>query len=462
MGFDFAYNNPKYADRRLRLVAHNAEVKVEPPFKRRRCNLTEKPLPVSEIEDEEIYVNTLLLGRHSQYFRRIFDGECFKESSEKVIDICISPDERESFLDLVKYLYTEKLEADTVEKLMRVWHLSQRFLVESCGALCLQKLVSMPLTLESSCYFLDAASVVDQTMEFKDLVTKSTVFLANHFKVSLVMNGENSSRWENSDDFEDLSAPVLESLLASDDLQVVYEDSVYFAVKTWIKANCEGKQQETEAWEKFGPLIRWPTIEMFRVKSILGKVECAAVLDLLVEALVYHASSNEEKKAIESAATSNRYCRRIRHAVPLRFLSMGSPVKHGVVFFSLSMKEWKCLQESSGPVFTERFTLAGCVFIWLAQVRTLTKKRVSILLVALDTPPCALCIKISLSIWNTRLSDYTLRHKGAHTVNKDVRERVAMCLDCFGKDVDEIMTDGEFMLENATWFKTEVQVFEAE
>ncbi|KAI5068180.1 hypothetical protein GOP47_0016525 [Adiantum capillus-veneris] len=369
MAFEFGYNNPKYADRRLRLVAHNADFKVERLSKRRRGNTTKKPLPVSEKENEEIYVNTLLLGRYSQYFRRIFDGECFKESAEKVIDICISPDERDSFLDLIKYLYTEKLEADTVEKLMRVWHFSQRFLVESCGGLCLQKMVSMPLTLESSCYFLDAASVVNQTKEFKDLVTKSIAFLANHFKVSLVMSGENSSRWENSDDFEELSAPVLESLLASDDLQVVYEDSVYFVVKAWIKANCEGKQQETEAWEKFGPLIRWPTIEVFRVKFILEKIECTALHDLLVEALVYHASSNEEKKTIESAATSNR------------ILAVQSLLR-GLL--------WQVV----------------CSYGWLS-----------------------------------RLSDYTLRHKGAHSVNKDVRERVGMCVDCFGKDVDEIMTD---------------------
>lgn len=462
MAFEFGYNNPKYADRRLRLITNNADVKVERPSKRRRCSSTEKSLAVSEKENEEIYVNTLILGRHSLYFRRIFDGECFKESSEKVIDICISQDERESFLDLIKYLYTDKLEADTVEKLLRVWHLSQRFLVETCGALCLERMVSLPLSLESSCYFLDAASVVNQTAEFKDLVTKSIVFLSNHFKVSLVMNGENSSRWEHFEDFEDLSAPVLESLLASDDLQVVYEDSVYFAVKMWIKQNCEGKQQEIEAWEKFGPLIRWPTIEMFRVKSILAKIECPALHDLLLEALVYHASSSEERMALESSAANNRYQRRVRHAVPLRFLSMGSPVKHGVVFFNLGMKEWECLQDSSGPVFTERFTMAGCVFIWLAQVRTLTRKRVSILLVALDTPPCALRIHITLSIWNARLSDYTLRHKGVHSVNKDVRERVAMCLDCFGKDVDEIMADGDFTSENATWFKAEVQVFEAE
>lgn len=462
MAFEFAYNNPKYADRRLRLITQSGDIKVERPSKRRRCNSTDKPLPVSEKECEEIHVNTLLLAKESLYFRRIFDGECFKESSEKVIDICISQDEKESFVDVIKYLYTNKLEADTVEKLLQVWHLSQRFLVESCGALCLQRMVSLPLSLESSCYFLDAASVVNQTEEFKELTNKSIVFLANHFKVSLVMNGENSSRWENFDDFEELSAPVLESLLASDDLQVVYEDSVYFATKTWIKANCEGMQKEMEAWEKFGPLIRWPMIEMFRVKALHGKLECNALHGLLMEALLYHASTDEEKKAMESSASNNRFRRRVRHAVPLKFLSVDSPVKHGVGFFSLSMKDWKCLQESSGPVFTERFTMAGCVFIWLAQVRTLTRKRVSILLVALDTPPSNFRVHITLSVWNPHLNDYSLRYKGFHNVKKDVRERVGMCLDCFGKDIDNIISDGDFVSENATWFKTEVQVSEVE
>ncbi|KAH7442169.1 hypothetical protein KP509_03G074500 [Ceratopteris richardii] len=459
MMFEFGYNNPKYADRKLRIVLQDADFKAERPSKRRRFSSAEKTITGCEEENEELYVNTLILGRHSLYFRRIFDGECYKESFEKVIDVHINKDEKDAFLDLIKYLYTDILEADTVERLLQVWHLAQRFLIESCAALCLQRLTSLPLSLESSCYLLDAASVVNQTTEFKELVNKSVNFLANHFKVSLVMNGENSSRWENFEDLAELSAPVLESLLASDDLQVVYEDSVYFAVKTWIKANCEDKKQEAEAWEKLGPLIRWPTIEMFRVKSILEKVECPMLRDLLVEALIYHASSDEEKKLMETTATSNRFRRRIRHAVPLRFLSVGSPVKCGVVFFSLSLKDWKCLQDSNGPVFTERFSMAGCVFIWLAQIRTL-RKRVSILLVALDTPPCHLRIHIAISVWNTRMSDYALCHKGLHSVNKDVRERVALCLDCFGKDVDDLLADTDIVSDNATWFKTELQVIE--
>lgn len=461
MAFEFAYNNPKYADRKLRFVIQSSDLKLEGfdrVYKRRRCNSSDKPLPIYE----EIHVNTLLLGKESLYFRRIFDGECFKECSEKVIDICLSPDEKESFVDVIKYLYTNKLEADTIEKLLRVWHLSQRFLVESCGALCLQRMVSLPLSLESSCHFLDAAAVVNQTEEFKNLATKSIVFLANHFRVSLVMNGENSSRWENADDFQELSAHVLESLLASDELQVVYEDSVYYAAGSWIKANCKGRQQETEAWEKFGPLIRWPMIEMFRVRALLAKLECSALHNLLVEALLYHASTDEEKKAMEGNMSSHRFRRRVRHAVPLRFLSVNLPVNHGLVFFSLSMKEWKCLQESSGPVFTERFTLAGCVFIWLAQVKTITRKRVSILLVALDTTQSSLRVYITISIWNARTSDYVLRYKGVHSVRRDVRERVAMCLDCFGKDVEDVISDCEFVYKDATWLRTEVQVSEAE
>ena len=59
-------------------------------------------------------------------------------------------------------------------------------------------------------------------------------------------------------------------------------------------------------------------------------------------------------------------------------------------------------------------------------------------------------------------STYVLRYTGVHSVRKDVKERVAMCLDCFGKDVDEIVKDCEFMHKDATWFKAEVQVSEAE
>ena len=148
--------------------------------------------------------------------------------------------------------------------------------------------------------------------------------------------------------------------------------------------------------------------------------------------------------------------------MPVKFISVTSPVCHGMILFSISIKEWKCLQDSSGPVFTERFTMAGCVFIWLAQVRTITRKRVSILLVALDTPPSSFRVWISLSIWNAVRSTYVLRYTGVHSVRKDVKERVAMCLDCFGKDVDEIVKDCEFMHKDATWFKAEVQVSEAE
>ncbi len=105
--------------------------------------------------------------------------------------------------------------------------------------------------------------------------------------------------------------------------------------------------------------------------------------------------------------------------------------------------------------------VGGYLFIWLLQLSANHdgKHRVSIGLVTLNAPQSALHIDITVGVWDVRSGAFLQRYKGAHTVRKDVRERIAMCLDCFGKDLDEILVEKDsYLFHDATWFKTEVQV----
>ena len=56
------------------------------------------------MEREEIYVNRIILGKESLYFRRIFDGDCFKECSEKVIEIALNPEGRINIFQIFGYI----------------------------------------------------------------------------------------------------------------------------------------------------------------------------------------------------------------------------------------------------------------------------------------------------------------------------------------------------------------------
>eukprot|EP00249_Psilotum_nudum_P033423 c5046_g2_i1 orf=140-535(-) len=102
MSFLFGFDDPKYSDRKLRLIISpdtgsedNQEdgEEMRKLYKRRRLNFghCEASTIVSVDEVEEYHLNTLLLAKESLFFRRLFDGECFKESAEKVIDIHLTP-----------------------------------------------------------------------------------------------------------------------------------------------------------------------------------------------------------------------------------------------------------------------------------------------------------------------------------------------------------------------------------
>jgi len=539
--FEFAFNNPKYSDRVLRLIVSDARkttvaARLENsssdnnnnnsmkeggesgrgemvsaalrPLKRRRCHsppassgpttglellcqqqstaaasissdavceFLDDPVAViagsvinegheiaRDIEDR--YVNSVILAKESLFFRKIFDDECFKEANEKIVPIHLRPEEKAPFLDMLQFIYSSKMMATSAEDVAAVWLLAQQFLADECAQHCLQLLHAMPPTIASCRFFLDLASVVDQTEDVRNLMECSVTFLARHFTSATVMNGENPGRWDHLDDFKALPITALESLLASDLLQAVHEEAVFHALRVWTKANCKSSSEEREAWLKFGPLVRWPLIETTRLKALLSVQEAQYVRELLFEALEFKAGSEEEQQQMiaSTGTVHHRFRRRERHALPVRCVALDMPVKHGTICFKMPLQEWTTLQKSPGPICSERFMVGGYLFIWLLQLRSANhdgKRRVSIGLVTLNAPQSALRIDITVGVWDVRSGTYLQRYKGAHTVRKDVRERIAMCLDCFGKDLDEILVENDgYLFHNATWFKTEVQV----
>jgi hypothetical protein len=415
-----------------------------------------------DVEDQ--HVNSVILAKESLFFRKMFDDECFKEAKEKVIPIHLRPEEKGPFLDMLQFAYSSKMMASSAEDVIAVWLLAQRFLADECAQHCLQLLHAMTPTLASCSLFLDLASVVDQTEDVRSLMKCSVMFLARHFTSATVMNGENPGRWDHLDDFKALPITALESLLASDLLQAVHEEAVFHALRVWTKANCKSSSEERDAWLKFGPLVRWPLIETARIKALLSVQEAQYVRELLFEALEFKAGTEEEQQQMIaiSGAFHHRFQRRERHALPVKCVALDMPVKHGTICFKMPLQEWTTLQQSSGPICSERFMVGGYLFIWLLQLRSANhdgKRRVSIGLVTLNAPQSALRIDITVGVWDVRSGAFLQRYKGAHTVRKDVRERIAMCLDCFGKDLDEILVEKDsYLFHDATWFKTEVQV----
>lgn len=394
------------------------------------------------------------------------ESEMLSASSSNVCDQVKFPfAEKKPFLALLQFMYTGKLEADTAEEIAAVWLLAQRFLAQSCMEHSMRELRKFPLTVERSNYFLDLASVVDQTEDLKALMNMSISFLANHFSTATVMNAENPGRWEHSDDFQKLPINALELLVKSDLLQAVHEEAVFHAVRSWAKANCKTVQEERAAWKRLGPLIRWPLIEAPRLKTLSTAPEAEDVHSLIVEALLYKASTEDEQQRFVSAHPSSlhRFRRRVRHALAVQCVSMSLPVKHAIVCFHLSLQAWRQMQSSSGPLCSERFCVGGFFFIWLLQLVKngvdSPRRRVSVGLVSLSAPPTPIRVEIQVSVWDANRQTFASKYMGVHTVKREVRERIAMCLDCFGKDLDEILDERNgYLFQDATWFRAEVKV----
>lgn len=97
------FNDPAHSNWKLEI---SSVQEAAGPGKR---NLKKRKLPEPESSDKIVlHVNSLLLGRQSDFFRRKIEGWA-GDGSEKIIRVTVKPGEEEYVKEVVKFIYTDEI-----------------------------------------------------------------------------------------------------------------------------------------------------------------------------------------------------------------------------------------------------------------------------------------------------------------------------------------------------------------
>ncbi|KAG6544927.1 hypothetical protein Mapa_013619 [Marchantia paleacea] len=464
--FGFAYNDPRWSDRELRLIVRSefsgASLDTSNSRIDIKCGVHADPEEEEEFVDDDgniydqfdaetlkIPVNSVILAKESPFFRSLFGGNGFRDSNSHTVDIHINPEERCTFHAMIECMYTNSVSLTEVEEFISLWGLSERFLVHNCSQLCLRRLRDMPLDLDQAIRIHEAAYNSNPSGDLRSVIEASTHFLIRHFKkLSFVNSKPNSKHTRESNkellrDFVSLAQSALRALLASDDLEVEREEIAFYALILWVKENTFSVAESQLMMTQLAPLIRFPFMKPDVLSGLIEYPELASPTcqELVIQALKFRTATEDMKNRIRSDGVNHRrFEKRSGYLKPVNCLILEQPKKQAIIHFDTSPAELESL-EPSGHLTFEGFRVAGNIFAFqIHQVFTAsTKKKVGLDLRMCSSTAGRVQVELNISVWSVPLMMFVHRFHAKHTFQ--VENPLLRCVDLFGKDLTELLAE---------------------
>ncbi|XP_029968584.1 kelch-like protein 6 [Salarias fasciatus] len=252
------------------------------------------------VQDHDFPCHRATLAAASQYFRAMFLSG-LKESREERVEI--KEMDSSTMRSLLEYTYTSRalLTHSNVQKILEAASQFQFMrVVDACA-----EFLSKSMNLENCIGILNLADA----HALPGLRARVQDFIATQF-----------SQVVGQQDFLELSAASLESVLQRDDLDVKREESVFEALMCWVRAR---RDERRTALARLLSHVRLPLLEpayfVEKVESDELIRHCSDVFPLLQEARVYHLSGRE--------VVSERTKPRMQHFLSEVFLIIGGCTK---------------------------------------------------------------------------------------------------------------------------------------
>ncbi|KAL8150756.1 hypothetical protein V2J09_020564 [Rumex salicifolius] len=232
----FGFDDVDFSDRILRLEITPLESDTNPATKRKKENPGDRC--VSSLKVRTLNICSLILAAKSPFF--------FKEAA---------------FLDMLNSIYDRPLNATTRAELVDVLMAADKFEVTTCMRQCVELLLSLPITIESSIFYLELPSSV--------FVAKQ--HLSAHFR-----HFDQSKQEE-----------AIEVVLGSDNLEVNLEDDLFNFILKWVRLHYPSLKERRKILTNRLPLEKLKEIEMVTLESAqphcivyfnIKKQDCAAML----------------------------------------------------------------------------------------------------------------------------------------------------------------------------------------
>ena len=173
-------------------------------------------------EEESLAAHKFVLAVSSPVFYAMFYGEAPERREEIDLPDCDS----ESFLEFLRFLYTDKV-ALTGDSVLQVWYLAKKYIVPELETAC-TNFLKQNLSPENVFDILPLA----KKFEEEDLVVRCWEVVDRSTQVAL-----------QSETFPRITRELLEEVVKRDDLRI-HEIDLFHAVDRWATAECERKDLE--------------------------------------------------------------------------------------------------------------------------------------------------------------------------------------------------------------------------
>ncbi|XP_076951481.1 BTB/POZ domain-containing protein POB1-like isoform X2 [Bidens hawaiensis] len=283
-----------------------------------------------------------------------------RESHQCHATLQINSTEEAGLMKLLKFIYTNNLEVSTACDVLDVLKIADKFDVGSCMRYCSRLLRNLPMTPESVLVYLDLPSTVLMAKAFQPLTVAVKQFYAVHFK--------DITKFQ--DEILNLSLTGVEAIIASDDLRLISENSVYCFVINWARTQypkIEDRRQIIAS--RLAKFIRYPYMTHAMLTHLLTceEFDPEFAQKVVTEAVSFKAETPHNTYIRdENSKLNRRFVQRAYMIRPIKMVEFQQPRPHCVVY--LELKRDLCASLfTSGSVFSQSFYLGGQRFFFLAQ-----------------------------------------------------------------------------------------------
>ncbi|KAK1284890.1 BTB/POZ domain-containing protein POB1 [Acorus calamus] len=272
-----------------------------------------------------------------------------------------SPSEETALMDLLRYMYSGKLSISTAPALLDVLMAADKFEVISCMSYCSKVLRKMDMTVESALLYLDLPSSVSFGSAVQSLTDAAKEFLASRYK--------DITKFQ--DELLNLPLPGIEALLASDTLQVASEDAIYDFVLKWARLHYPKLEERREVLgTRLARLIRFPYMTSRKLRKVLScnDFDHELASKLVLDALFFKSEIPHRQRSLvaEDSATSRRFVERAFKYRPVKVVEFSIPHPQCIVYLDLKREECVNLFPA-GRVYSQAFHLGGQGFFLSAH-----------------------------------------------------------------------------------------------
>uniref|UniRef100_A0A453LM24 BTB domain-containing protein n=5 Tax=Aegilops tauschii subsp. strangulata TaxID=200361 RepID=A0A453LM24_AEGTS len=235
-GFEFAFDNEAFSDRVLRIEVVGAGRKRRREVWRGRSSLSddgEGSTPVLRVKT--IHISSVILAAKSSFFFKLFSNG-MKESGQRQSTVRIADSEENALMELLRFMYNGRLAPITESTfLVDIMMAADKFDVISCIKLCGQRLIGLPMTLESAVRCLDLPCSISMAADLSEAAKK---FLAKRYEKFL------STKFQ--DELMRIPLAGIVAILSRNLPGVASEKSVYDFVLRWADLQYPNLEQRRE------------------------------------------------------------------------------------------------------------------------------------------------------------------------------------------------------------------------